>query len=74
MVGRDVEQAIAFQLALGPAGEIVREAGDLAEARKQEIDSALRAALTRHRQADGSIVLASSSWTIVARNAGKGAP
>ena len=68
MVGRDVEQAIAFQLALGPAGEIVREAGDLAEARKQEIDSALRAELTRHRQADGSIVLASSSWTIVARN------
>ena len=68
MVGRDVEQAIAFQLALGPAGEIVREAGDLAEARKQEIDSALRAELTRYRQADGSIVMSSSSWTIVARN------
>ena len=27
MVGRDVEQAIEFQMALGPAGEIVREAG-----------------------------------------------
>jgi len=75
MVGRDVEQAIAFQLALGPAGEIVREAGALAEARKDEIDSALRAELTRYRQADGSVVLPSSSWTIVARNpAGKGSP
>ena len=75
MVGRDVEQAIAFQLALGPAGEIVREAGALAEARKDEIDSALRAELTRYRQADGSVVLPSSSCTIVARNpAGKGSP
>jgi len=75
MVGRDVERAIAFQLALGPAGEIVREAGALAEARKDEIDSALRAELTRYRQADGSVVLPSSSCTIVARNpAGKGSP
>jgi ubiquinone/menaquinone biosynthesis C-methylase UbiE len=68
MVGRDVEQAIEFQLALGPAGEIVREAGALAEARNQEIDSALRAALTRYRQPDGTVVLPSSSWTISARN------
>ena len=75
MVGRDVEQAIAFQLALGPAGEIVREAGALAEARNDEIDSPLRTELTRYRQADGSVVLPSSSCTIVARNpAGKGSP
>jgi len=68
MVGRDVEQAIEFQLALGPAGEIVREAGALADARNQEIDGALRAELTRYRQADGTVVLPSSSWTISARN------
>jgi len=68
MVGRDVEQAIEFQLALGPAGEIVREAGALAEVRKQEIDDALRAAVTRYQQPDGSVVLPSSSWTISARN------
>jgi hypothetical protein len=68
MVGRDVEQAIEFQLALGPAGEIVREAGALSEGRKQEIEGALRAELTRYRQPDGSVVLPSSSWTIMARN------
>lgn len=68
MVGRDVEQAIEFQLALGPAGEIVREAGALAEARNREIGEALRAELTRYRQPDGSVVLPSSSWTISARN------
>lgn len=27
-VGRDLDQAIEFQLALGPAGEVYREAGD----------------------------------------------
>jgi SAM-dependent methyltransferase len=67
-VGRDLQQAVDFQLALGPAGEIVREAGDLAESRKQEIDAALRAALSRYQQADGTVVLPSSSWTYTARN------
>lgn len=68
MVGRDVEQAIDFQLALGPAGQIVREAGAIAEARKDEIVRALREELTRYRQSDGSVALPSSSWTISARN------
>jgi SAM-dependent methyltransferase len=70
MVGRDVEQAVDFQMALGPAGEIVREAGAEAERRKDEIERALRAELARYRQDDGSIVLQSSSWTVTARNPG----
>ncbi|HVO89202.1 MAG TPA: class I SAM-dependent methyltransferase [Casimicrobiaceae bacterium] len=68
MVGRDVDQAVQFQLALGPAGEIVREAGALAQTRSADIDAALREALARHRQTDGSIVMHSSSWAITARN------
>ena len=68
MVGRDVDQAVEFQLALGPAGEIVREAGALAESRKREIDDALRVELSRYRQPDGTVVLPSSSWTYTARN------
>jgi SAM-dependent methyltransferase len=68
LVGRDVQQAIEFQLALGPAGEIVREAGALADARRHEIDGALRAELSRYRQPDGTVVLPSSSWTFSARN------
>src|SRR5581483_2831229 len=40
-VGRDVDDAVAFQLALGPAGEVYREAGKLAEARHDEIAKAL---------------------------------
>ena len=68
MVGRDIEQAIDFQMALGPAGQIVREAGATAETRKDEIVRALHDALVRYRQPDGSVVMASSSWTITARN------
>jgi SAM-dependent methyltransferase len=67
MIGRDVEQAVAFQLALGPAGEMVREAGALAEARQDEIGAALREELARHAKADG-VWMDSSSWTIRARN------
>jgi len=58
---------VEFQLALGPAGEIVREAGALAEARRGEIVAALRTELGRHARADG-VWMDSSSWTIRARN------
>jgi ubiquinone/menaquinone biosynthesis C-methylase UbiE len=68
MVGRDVDQAIEFQLMLGPAGEIVREAGALASERHAEIVDALRAELSRYATGDGSVRMQSSSWTITARN------
>jgi ubiquinone/menaquinone biosynthesis C-methylase UbiE len=67
MIGRDVDQAVEFQLALGPAGEIVREAGALAEARRGEIEAALRRELARHAGPDG-VTMRSSSWTIRARS------
>ncbi|SMH51185.1 class I SAM-dependent methyltransferase [Maritimibacter sp. HL-12] len=69
-VGDDVEDAIAFQLAIGPAGEVFREAGDLAEVRRPEIEAALAKAIdAQARDADG-IVIDSSSWVISARNPG----
>ena len=69
MIGRDVDQAIEFQLALGPAGEIVREAGGLAEQRRGEIEAALRRELARYAGSNG-VTMESSSWTICARNPG----
>jgi ubiquinone/menaquinone biosynthesis C-methylase UbiE len=69
MIGRDVDQAVEFQLALGPAGEIVREAGSLAEARLAEIGAALATELQRYARDDG-VWMDSSSWTITARNPG----
>jgi ubiquinone/menaquinone biosynthesis C-methylase UbiE len=66
MVGKTVEQAMQFQFALGPAGEIFREAGAEAERRRPEIEAALRTELARYQQ-NGEIVMQSSSWTITAR-------
>jgi ubiquinone/menaquinone biosynthesis C-methylase UbiE len=67
MIGRDVDQAVEFQLALGPAGEIFREAGALAEDRRGEIEAALRTELARYA-GDAGVWMNSSSWTIRARN------
>jgi SAM-dependent methyltransferase len=66
MIGESVQQALEFQLALGPAGEIFREAGELAEKRRPEIEAALRAELGRH-QRDGKVYMGAASWTITAR-------
>jgi len=69
MVGNTLEDAINFQLALGPAGEIYREAGELAVERHDEIVAALSNELKKHETPEG-IVLDSSSWVISARNPG----
>lgn len=55
------------QLALGPAGEIFREAGDEGVRRQAEIERALKAELVRHQRSNGEVVMQSSSWTITAR-------
>jgi ubiquinone/menaquinone biosynthesis C-methylase UbiE len=70
MIGSTVEQALQFQLALGPAGEIFREAGDQATRRQREIEAALSSELGRYRQPNGEVVMQSSSWTITARKPG----
>jgi len=69
LVGRDPEEAVQFQLALGPAGEVYREAGELAERRHDEIAAALKAELARYQTPEG-IVMQSSSWKVSARNPG----
>jgi hypothetical protein len=69
VVGNDVKDAIAFQLAIGPAGEVFREAGALAEEKRAEIEAALAEAIKQHKVASGGIVMDSSSWVISATNA-----
>lgn len=67
MVGNTLEDAVDFQLALGPAGEVYREAGDAAHAKHDEIVRAMKAALAAHVTDEG-VILESSSWKIRARN------
>ena len=66
LIGRNVEDAIAFQLALGPAGEVFREGGAEAETKRAEIEDALKAALSRQPSNAEGIAMDSSSWVISA--------
>jgi ubiquinone/menaquinone biosynthesis C-methylase UbiE len=66
MVGRDLEEAVAFQLAIGPAGEVVREAGDEATRRHDEIVQALSNELRQFVRPQG-VMMSSSSWIVTAK-------
>lgn len=68
LVGKSVSDAIDFQLALGPAGEVFREAGDLAEKKRPEIEAALAEAIRKETASEEGIFMPSSSWVISARN------
>ena len=66
-IGRTLDEAIEFALALGPAGEIIRLAGKAGEERKGEVVAALREIFADYLQADG-VMMPSSSWFATARN------
>ena len=69
LVGRTVEDAIGFQLAIGPAGEVFREAGAEAEAKRAEIEAALATAINAQKKDADGINMDSSSWVISGKNA-----
>lgn len=68
LIGADVADAIAFQLAIGPAGEVFREAGPEAEEKREKIEEALAEAINRQKISADGIVMDSSSWVISAIN------
>ncbi len=68
LVGKTVKDAIDFQLTLGPAGEVFREAGVQAEEKRVEIEAALGKAIGEQKKERDGIVMASSSWVISATN------
>jgi ubiquinone/menaquinone biosynthesis C-methylase UbiE len=68
LVGRSVEDAINFQLAIGPAGEVFREAGKEAEAKRPQIEAALAKAINAQKKEADGIVMDSSSWVISGRS------
>jgi ubiquinone/menaquinone biosynthesis C-methylase UbiE len=69
LVGKDAEDAAAFQLAIGPAGEVYREAGKVAEERHDQVANALKSELAKYQRPEG-IMMDSSSWKVTARNPG----
>ena len=70
LIGHDVRDAIEFQLAIGPAGEVFREAGAEAEAKRDEIEAALAEAIRTQAKTAEGIIMPSSSWVITGTNPG----
>ena len=69
LIGRTIEEAIAFQLALGPAGEVFRSAGAQGEAKRSVIERDLADLFGALPDRESGIWMDSSSWVIHARTA-----
>jgi hypothetical protein len=67
-IGHSLDEAVEFAMALGPAGEIVRLAGEEGERRTPEVRAALREVVLPYRHADGSVWAPSSVWFVTAQN------
>jgi len=65
-IGKDLEEAIEFALSLGPAGEILRLAGDEAARYREPVIQALRQELSQFAGPNG-VYAPSSTWLIAAR-------
>jgi len=66
-IGKDMDEAIEFAMALGPAGEIIRLAGEEGAKRKDQVVAALRKTLSRYARSNG-VWAPSSTWIVTARN------
>ncbi len=69
LVGGDVEEAIELVMAIGPAGEILRLAGDGAAHLHDEVKAALRDGLAEFETPEGLQAMA-STWIVTASNPG----
>ena len=68
-IGRDLDEAVAYNMALGPGAEALRLAPARAAELRPVIEAALRDGLSEFETRDG-IVAASSTWILTARAPG----
>lgn len=64
-IGRDLDQAVELAMALGPAGEVIRLAGEDAEKIRPEIEAAVRRALADF-EGSGGVTSTASAWIVSA--------
>jgi SAM-dependent methyltransferase len=65
LLGRDLDEAVEINLAIGPAGEALRFAGDGGAAMRPKLEAVLREALAPY-ETDEGVILDSSVWIITA--------
>jgi SAM-dependent methyltransferase len=66
-LGHDLDHAVAFNMALGPAAEVLRMWGDRVDDIRPQIAADLRAALGDFVVESGAVVAPSSTWAVTAR-------
>jgi SAM-dependent methyltransferase len=70
-IGADLDHAVEFVMALGPAGELIRLAAIEDEVLRSNIVAALHQALAEFQGPDGSVIRApASSWVVATRSPG----
>ena len=65
-VGATIDEAIDYQILVGPSGEIIREAGESGQKKLPVIRKELAALMKQHLRDDG-VYMPSSTWAIMAR-------
>jgi SAM-dependent methyltransferase len=65
-MGANMDQAIALVTAIGPAGELIRLAGDAADEVRPQLEADLRAAYADLERPDG-VYASASAWIVTAR-------
>jgi SAM-dependent methyltransferase len=71
-IGTSIDEAVDYQILVGPSGEIIREAGELGAEKLPQIREELRSLFSGYL-ADEGVFLPSSTWAIMARkNANQG--
>ncbi len=66
-IGNDLEHAVEFSMALGPAAEVLRMWGERADEIRPTIADALRKALRDFVVEGGAVVAPASTWAVTAR-------
>ena len=65
-LGTDLDEAVAMNMALGPAAEVIRLSGEEAERIRPQLEREIRAALADFQRPDG-VYGPASTWIITAR-------
>jgi SAM-dependent methyltransferase len=69
-IGNDLDQAVSFNLALGPAAEVLRMWGERVDEIRPKITEDLREVLSDYVTDDGTVVAMASTWAVTARAPG----
>jgi SAM-dependent methyltransferase len=67
LIGVDLDEAVEFVMSIGPAGEILRLAGEQAEHLHEPVAAALREDMAEWVAPDGRVMAPASTWIVTAQ-------